>query len=145
MRSIIIRLSALLLVFSIVCAFPVSVSAVNGEDTIQPQSSNYISTTKASIFGGNGTITVKFSIAATGKMDSLGASVIRIKDTSGNIVKTFYSSSTNGMMGYNCAFHNGSVTYNATSGQKYYAVVSFKATDSTGGDYDSYTTAYATA
>lgn len=145
MKTICKRFVALILVLSIVCAFPIVVSAAVSGGTVQPQASDYIASTKASIYGGNGTITVNFSIAATRKMDSLGATVIRIKDTSGNVVKTFYSSSTDGMMGSGRAFFDGSVTYNATAGKKYYAVVSFKAADSTGGDSDSYTTAYATA
>lgn len=145
MKTICQRFITLFLAFSIVCAFPSNVFAATSGETVQPQASNYIASTMASIYGNDGIITVKFSIVATRVMDSIGATVIRIKDVNGNVVKTFYSSTTDGMMDSGRAIFSGSVTYNATKGQKYYAVVSFKAADSTGGDSDSYTTAYATA
>ena len=145
MRTIYQRFITLFLIFSIVCVFSSNVFAATSDETVEPQASNYISSTMASAYGNDGIITVKFSIVATRVMDSIGATVIRIKDVNGNVVKTFYSNTTTGMMGSNRAIFSSSVTYNAIKGQKYYAVVSFKAADSTGGDSDSYTTTYVTA
>jgi hypothetical protein len=108
-------------------------------------SSQYISSTSASISANSGVITVSFNIIATGTMTSVGATKVQIKDSGGNTVKTFYSSTTAGMMGYNRIIYSGSVSYSGTSGQKYYAVVSFKAANSSGSDTTSRTTGYVTA
>ena len=137
------RLFAILLVLSMLCAIPAPVAAFDSTvDTIAPRASYYIAATYASISENNGTVTVSFDITATGKMTSVGATMIRIKDSSGATVKTFYSSSTSGMMGYNLISYASSVTYNGTAGAKYYAVVSFKAENSSGSDTTSYVTSY---
>ena len=96
---------------------------------------------------GNGIITIKFRVVGTGTMTKLGASTIDIYKSNGTFVKTIsYTASGNGyMMGYNTAYHSGSVPYSGVAGQKYYAVVTFYARDSSGSDYRSYTTGYKTA
>ena len=137
------RLFAILLVLSMLCAIPVPVAALDLPiDTATPRASYYIASTYASISENNGTVTVSFDIAATGKMTSLGATMVRIKDSNGTTVKTFYSTNTNGMMGSNCSIFYCSVTYYGTSGKQYYAVVSFKAENSSGSDTTSFTTNY---
>lgn len=134
------------LVVAIILSFTNSVFAVNnGKSTIQPMSSNYISTCGASISGSNGTITVSFNITAKSKMTSLGATSVQIKNSAGATVKTFYSSSTSGMMGSNRTYFSGSVSYTGVSGNRYYAVVNYKATNASGSDTSSCTTGYATA
>lgn len=142
MKTTLRRLSALFLVFSIFCAVSAPVVAATSDDMASPRASYYISSTYASISNNSGTVTVSFDIIATGRMTSVGATVIRIKDANDTTVKTFYSSSTSGMMGYNCVSHVGSVTYNGISGKKYYAVVSFKAENSSGSDTDAFVTDY---
>lgn len=142
MKTTLRRLSALFLVFSIFCAVSAPVVAAASDDMVSPRASYYISSTFASISNNNGSVKVSFDIVATRKMTSLGATMVRIKDSSGATVKTFYSSSTSGMMGYNCTIYNSSVTYNGSANTQYYAVVSFKAEDSTGSDTDSYVTGY---
>ena len=96
---------------------------------------------------GNGKINIEFRVVGTGTMTKLGASTIDIYKSNGTFVKTIsYTASGNGyMMGYNTAFHSGSVPYSGVAGQKYYAVVNFYAKNSSGSDYRSYTTAYKTA
>lgn len=99
------------------------------------------------VAAGNGKIKIEFTVVGTGTMTKLGASTIDIYKSNGAFVKTIsYTTSGNGyMMGYNTAYHSGSVPYSGVAGQKYYAVVNFYAKNSSGSDYRSYTTAYKTA
>ena len=99
------------------------------------------------VASGNGKINIEFRGVGTGTMTKLGASTIDIYKSNGTFVKTIsYTASGNGyMMGYNTAFHSGSVPYSGVAGQKYYAVVNFYAKNSSGSDTRSYTTGYKTA
>lgn len=99
------------------------------------------------VASGNGKINIEFRVVGTGTMTKLGASTIDIYKSNGTFVKTIsYTASGNGyMMGYNTAFHSGSVPYSGVAGQKYYAVVNFYAKNSSGSDTRSYTTGYKTA
>lgn len=114
----------------------------------EARASAWLSGYSASIeASGNGIITIKFRVVGTGTMAKLGVSTIDIYKSNGTFVKTIsYTASGNGyMMGYNTAYHSGSVPYSGVAGQKYYAVVTFYARDSSGSDYRSYTTGYKTA
>lgn len=99
------------------------------------------------VASGNGKINIEFRVVGTGTMTKLGASTIDIYKSNGAFVKTIsYTTSGNGyMMGYNTAYHSGSVPYSGVAGQKYYAVVTFFAKNSSGSDSRSYTTGYKTA
>lgn len=107
---------------------------------VDARSSEYIRTYSATASGGSGSITVDFSITAKSSMNKLGASKIEIKNSSGTTVKTFYSSTTTGMVTSNAITFTSSVTYNGTRGVKYYAVVYFIASNTNGSDTDSWTT-----
>lgn len=148
MKNKIRHLIAAFLVVCIMCttAAPVLASG-DYDDEISTQASRYIISTYAYAETGSstGTINIQFNISANGKMTSLGASKIQIYNTSGTCVKTFYASSTSGMLGSNRYAFSSYVTYSGKSGSKYYAVVTFKASDSSGGDSCTYTTEYATA
>lgn len=99
---------------------------------VEARNSNYISTASASAFRSSNTITVNFSIRATGAMTKLGASMIEIKNSSGVTVKTFHAASTSGMTTSSATSFSGSVTYSGTAGEQYYAVVYFIASNSSG-------------
>jgi hypothetical protein len=146
MKNKFFRLVVMTLVLAMLLPMVLPVSAADSDIGISPASSSYISAVWASATGSNGKITVEFDITGTSRMTSLGATKVQIKDSSGTTVKTFYSSTTSGMIGYNKSYYYSTVTYNgATSGKKYYAVVSFKAANSSGSDTDTYVTAYTTA
>lgn len=116
------------------------------DSEISTQASYYITSYSAGITGGSGSVTVDFDITGTGWMTSIGASRIDIYTAAGTVVKSFYATSTDGMLSTNRSVHFGTVTYNgAKSGTKYYAVVTFKASNSSGGDSRTFTTGYATA
>lgn len=140
------RLSTLVVALAVLCSMVTPVLAVNTDPGISPQASYYITSVYASATGGTGSITVNFSIVPTGKMTSLGAQKVQIYNYNDTLVKTFYASTTPGMLASDRYSYSSSVTYNgATKGAKYYAVVTFEAANSTGGDSDTYTTGYATA
>lgn len=93
----------------------------------------------------NGVITISFSITGTGTMTEIGATKIELKNSSGTILKTYYCSAFQTMMGYNRNVYASSVTYPGVIGTSYYAVVYFKAANSSGGDTAAVTTYLVTA
>ena len=143
MRKQLKRILAILLVVLTVCSMTIPVTAANRDDIASPQASAYISNVWASASKSGGTVTVEFSITGTGKMTSLGATTIAIYNSSGKVVKSFSSSTTSGMMGYNQGYYSSSVSWDgAESGKKYYAIVFYKASLGSGYDTTSYTTEY---
>lgn len=112
------------------------------------RSSNYIYSRYADATSiGNGKITINFDITATGRMTTIGATKIEIKSSSGSTLKTYKCTDTGYeyMMGSNRTVYSSSVTYQAISGNSYYAVVYFKAGNSSGSDTATYTTLLETA
>lgn len=143
MKSIPRRLLAMLLITAAVFCIIIPVSAANGDDGVAPAASAYINGVWAEAIGNNGSVCVNFSITATRTMTSLGATYIEICNSSGTPVKSFYPAITSGMTGYNKVYYSSSVTwYGATPGAKYYAIVYYQASNSSGGDSAVYTTAY---
>ena len=146
MRTKAHRLIAVTIVLAVLCTMMMPVFAANTDSGISPQASYYITSDWASASGGTGSVTVSFGIVATGKMTSLGAQKIDIYNYSDTLVKTYYGATTAGLLASNRSSYSNSVTYyGATSGAKYYAVVTFEAANSTGGDSDVYVTKYTTA
>lgn len=113
----------------------------------EPRASSYIISKSASITAqGGGTIKITFTITATGTMTKLGAQTIDLYDSDGYVCTFRYTNSNySNMMGYNDFYHNSYVTYNGVSGETYYAIVSFYAGNSSGGDTRTYTTYSCTA
>lgn len=149
MKSRVRHLIALLLFACIMCTTVAPAFAADDYgDAISPQASKYILTVFAYVEAGSttGSLNVQFNITGNGKMSSLGAMTIQVYDTNGTCVKTFNSYNTSGMMGSNQFAYASYVTYTgAKSGAYYYAVVRFKASDSTGGDSYLFTTKSAAA
>ena len=146
MRTKLHRLTAVIVVLAVLSSMMMPVFATNADSGISPQASYYITSDYAFVSGGSRSITVHFNITATGMMTSLGASKVDIYDYSDTLVKTFYATTTSGMLASNRTSYSSTVTYgDARTGAKYYAVVTFKASNSSGGDSTTYTTSYATA
>ena len=135
-----IRMLALLLVIAAI----LSISAF-AADT---KASSYLTGYGATVVPtGNGNINIEFTVVGTGTMTKIGASVIQVYKSNGTRVATFsYTTSGYGnMMGWNTGMHFGSVSYAGTSGQSYYAIVTFYAKNSSGADTKTYTTAIVAA
>ena len=107
------------------------------------ESNAYISRYSAYISNpSNGVVRVDFSVRGTGYMDVLGASYIDLYEN-GTLVKTFsmYNSLYAPTMVTNNAFvFYGYVTYSASPGSSYYAVVTLYASNSYGSGTESCTT-----
>lgn len=142
MSKRILRSISVILVIVFLVSAPVQALAA------EARASAWLSGYGASVVAsGNGKINVEFRVVGTGTMTKLGASLIYIYKSDGTRVATI-SAATKGneyMMKSNTAFHSGSVPYSGVAGQKYYAVVTFFAKNSSGSDTRSYTTAYKTA
>ena len=82
---------------------------------------------------GAGKVTASFSITGTGVMDEIGSTKITIYEDN-KLVKTYLSTDTPGLMGYNKYYHSGTVTYSGTAGKTYYANITYKAGKN--GDWD---------
>ena len=134
---------ALALVVVTIFSLAIPAMAAENRGETSPRASAYITAVWASASKSGGTVTVKFSITGTNTMSSLGATTIAIYNSSGTVVKSFSSSTTSGMMGYDKMYHNSSVSWDgAESGKKYYAIVFYKASLGSGYDTTSYTTEY---
>ena len=138
MNKKISRMIAILLVLVLCVSTTALAEDINYiEKSTLARASSYIDSSTATITSSKGTITVRFSIIGTAKMTSLGATKIEIKSSSGTTLKTY----TTGLMGSDVSYHSGSITYAGVSGVSYYAVVYFKAANSSGSDTTTKTTA----
>jgi len=105
--------------------------------------SDYISAATAIVTSdGDGKITIGYSIQATGKMTSLGATKIVIKDSSNTTITTirYTDPGYEYMMKSNSTSCTKTVPYNGSKGTTYFAIVYFRAGNDTGYDTATYTT-----
>lgn len=102
-------------------------------DPAQARSNAYISSYSAGMTAGSGgKVTAYFDVVGTKVVDMIGATSVSIYTSSGTRVATYHYSSYPSFMGYNTYVHSGSITYQGTVGQKYYAVVYYYSGDSSG-------------
>ena len=110
-------------------------------DSEDSRASNYIHSTYARTSNTNGTVKVYFQIVGTGTMNSIGAAQIKIKDSTGTVCATFNYKTTSGMMSYSASAHMGNVYYyNGSASTRYYAEVTFQASNNSGTDNRTYYT-----
>lgn len=120
-----------------ICAF--AEGDTNKEE--QDRSSRYIASKTAAVSAmGSGTIRIDYSVTAYYTIDELGACQINLYKSTGQLMKTYYSSAYANMMGYNCVTHDGYVTYPGTPGTGYYVTILFYAKDGSIGEYKSLST-----
>lgn len=116
---------------------PMASAAVYSSDYI---SRSYISASKVS----SGKVKVEFSVWGKYGVNEAGAKKVVIYESSDNETwtskKTFYSSTTSGMITYGVQSATSSVTYSGTAGYYYKADVTVYAGTSGTGDTDTYTT-----
>jgi hypothetical protein len=108
------------------------------------KASNYFNAYSASISKSSTTITINFSVTATGTMTTLGVSSIKIyyvnSSNEWELVATLTGSTTSGLTGSNRAYYSSSATYTGVAGRQYYAKVEFYAANSSGTGSRSYST-----
>lgn len=128
------RITVILIIISIIMSMSVL--------AVQPRANLYIMTDYASIVRKeNNDVKIEFSITCTGPMTMLGASTIKLYTSDDTLVKTFKYADYPEMMGYSDTSYTSSVTYQGSSSEKYYAIVTFLAENNSGGGVDYYTTA----
>ena len=140
MKKTVLRTLSLLLVLSFCLSAMAFAGARRTSDYIE---SCYAYSSKV----GGGSVKITFDITGTGTMTSIGATKIEIKNSSGTTVKTYKNTDPgfSYMLASNRTSYASSVTYPGLAGSSYYAVVYFKAGNSSGSDTDTYTTGYVTA
>ena len=105
------------------------------------QSSKFIGSKNAAVTAmGHGTIRIDYTVTAYYTIDELGACQINLYKSTGQLMKTYYSSAYASMMGYNTYTHSGYVTYPGTVGTGYYATIGFYAQDGSVAETKSITT-----
>lgn len=110
----------------------------------EPRASAYIESTGVGMERVSNGVKVSFDIMGTGTMSNIGVTMIQIYTAGGDFAKGFYYSTTSGLMGYNRMSYGNSITWTgASSSTRYYAVVTFKASNSTGSDTHTMITPYA--
>lgn len=134
-----VRIICLVLVFSMTIAIPAYASEQS------QRASNFFSSFKAYCYtSDSGQLAVYFKVIATGTMDELGASTIKVQrssdGTNWSTVKTFTKDVYTQMKYTNTVMHATTLYCTKTSGYYYRAYVEFYAKNSTGtGYYDYYT------
>ena len=144
MKNKAIRIVAVVLAIVLIMN-PLTVFATEfseGNSTDDSRASNYIHSTFAETTNTNGRVKVFFRIVGTGTMNSIGAAQIQIKDSSGTVCKTFNYKTTSGMMSYSSAAHMGNVFFDGSASTRYYAVVTFQASNNSGTDNSTFITGY---
>ncbi len=137
------RFLALILVLVTVLATVVPAFAVSDEKE-QQRASAYITSVYAHTSVSNGSVNVYFAITGTGPMDSLGATDIFILDSHNYCVAMLDDTNTTGLMGYNQGYYSNTISWPyAVSGERYRAIVAYKAEKDGGYDTTGYETNWA--
>ena len=140
MKYTIRRLVSLMLALIAVLSFSIPVFAEYDEEESQ-RASNYITSYYAYTSVSNGTVNVYFSITGTRPMDSIGATEIYVFNSHHSCVSYRHEGNTTGLMGSNTIYYSNTISCcSAESEESYFAIVYFKAEDSTGYDTASYCT-----
>ena len=125
MKKKLCRVLAFMLVLALCSGIPAM--------AVEPRTNSYISSGAATITdNGDGSVTVGFDVAGTGKMTKIGASYIYIKNSSNTTVKTYSYPTYSSLQGSNRVSYGTTVTYNGTKGVTYHAVVVLYAANSSG-------------
>ncbi len=127
---------AMLLLFSISAP---AMAASDGRNS--DRASAYISSYYARTQIVDGVVQVYFRITGTGTMTSIGATGIMVFDSDDDCVALIESDDTPGMMGSNTIFYQNTIDcLAAVAGERYYAIVGYKAENAYGYDTTSYMT-----
>ena len=125
-------------ILSAVCVFLFFIN-LTSVAAVEPRASYYFSCTDVyASAAGNGKVLVEIEIVATHTMTQVGAQRVYIyeqqSDGDYEIVHTFEYEETSGMMAYGNAFYDGALTYQGTSGVKYFATAILYAKDGSGSE-----------
>ncbi len=142
-----LRLVAVLLILACLAPSSVLAAAAEPEASASPRASAYLTRYSGDIYAkGNGVVDVYFEAGGNSTMDELGCLRILIYESTDNTAfrwkKTFWHTSTSGMMSYNDNYHDGRISYQGIAGRYYKAYIYVRgAKDGQGDTYDFWTTA----
>lgn len=127
-----------------------TMAPVAGASAAEARASMFFNSTDAWVSrAGSGKIRIEADVTAISTMKQLGTSRIDVykKNLKGtySLMKTYLWDETDGMKGTNTIAHYTSIYYQGTAGWEYYAVVTFRAINSSGEGSYKYTTAPVTA
>lgn len=103
----------------------------------------YISSYSSKCYAiGDGQVKIAFTTVGTSSMDTIGASVIKVYDKNGWVFTFNMSNATykSQMISNNAVIYTGSVVYNGTENNTYYAIVTHYAEKDGGSGTENYTT-----
>lgn len=133
---------------SILLAFLLLLGSVPTASAVNARASDYFSRTQDWCTAlDDCKVLVEFDVVATHTMTTLGASSIAIweKQSNGTYKQVKLYTRADGIMHSNAYYAYDSVTYQGTEGTKYYAVVTYYATDANGAEALTSTTNTVTA
>ena len=133
--------------FMIFLSMLLTVSLCCGLSSATSRASEYISDYEANLFTGSssGELRLDFMINVTKSCTSYGISRIRLYTEDGDFIKSITGSKSNGLLTGSGRTYLSDYDISATSGERYYAVVTFYASDANGSDSKTYTTNVAMA
>lgn len=112
--------------------------AANTEEIVSPRASDYLTYyTVYALKESGGEVIIEFEVEATGRMNLVGASYIVVQEKVGSKwigVKTYFGSTSNGMLAGDDYSHVGNITYIGTPGKEYRALVTVYAENNKGDD-----------
>lgn len=125
-------------ILSAICVFLFIINATSA-GAVGPRASDYFWCTDVyASAAGSGKVLVEIEVDATHTMTQVGAQRVYIyeqqSDGDYEIVYTFKYEETSGMMAYNKTYYDGLVTYQGTSGVKYFATACLYAKDGSGSE-----------
>lgn len=137
------RITKLVLLL-VVCSMVMTVPAHAMEQN--QRASSYFNSYRAYCYKASSTdLQVYFGVIATGVMDEVGANSITVQrssdGTNWTTVKTYTKASYPQLKATDISFHSGYVSYTASSGYYYRAIVEFYARNNNGTGYHYYYTA----
>ena len=139
-KRVLSLLLVLLILFSSTCS-----NAAAVDDSSARASDYFVSYTANLSAPGSGQLLLSGRVRALSTMTSIGIAYFRVYLADGTFVVTIPGSTSNGLLLSNAISYNGSFTYQAVSGNRYYVVVTFICRNANGYEYRNYTTGTVTA
>ena len=120
----------------LVCAMMLTTTAFAAE-TVEPRGSDFFSASSVYFWNTSGrNYEIWFDVTAKGTMTELGASEIRVQRSTDEVnwttVRTYYKEDYSQMTDTNTAWHMDCVSFTATNGYSYRAIVYLYARNSSG-------------
>lgn len=134
-KKMVLVLTSLVLLLASLCQAAAAIE-------VSPRASLYLSGYGAYLYQGDtsGSVSVEFTVSATGKADRVGVSNLSIYKGDGTFVTSVTGTVANGLLKKDVKTHIGGYTYYGESNEVYYMVLTMYAERDGGSDSRLYTT-----